>query len=129
MTDNNLTASQVKAVETLIATGNISKAAKAARVSRQTIYTWKQEDENFKTALREESLAITEESGHRLINMAQKALDVLEKTLDDPNTPAYGRIRAADLILSNVLQLRETYLLEEKITELERRMNELYPQD
>lgn len=123
MTDDNLTINQNKALEVLIATGNVSQAADAAGVSRQTIYTWKQDDTNFNSALNQASMAITEEASQRLMNLAEKALIVLEKTLDDPNTPAYGRIRAADLILSKVLQLRESFLLENKVSELEKRLD------
>ena len=124
MTDNKLTLKQQKALEVLIISGNVSEAAEAAGVTRQTIYTWKEEHETFKSSLNQGSTKIVNELSSRLNSLGQLAVTVLQKTLEDPNTPAYARIRAADIVIGRMLQIREITDFERRISELEEKVNE-----
>jgi hypothetical protein len=41
--------------------------------------------------------------------------------MNDPETPAATRVRAADVVLARLLQLRELATLEARVADLERR--------
>jgi len=87
MSDDQLTNKQQKALEVLITSGNVTEAAQAAGVTRQTIYLWKEEKEAFQNALQQAASEIFGELALRLVNLGQQAITILQKTLDDPNVP------------------------------------------
>jgi uncharacterized protein (UPF0147 family) len=124
MAKGNLTQNQQKALEVLITNGNVSQAAEAAGVTRQTIYTWKQENKAFQSALEQESAEVVNQLTLRLANLGDQAIQTLQNILEDPNTPGYVRIRAADIIISKLLQLRESKIIERRLVFDERKYDE-----
>ena len=117
-----ITPKQRKAIESLMANANVLEAAKAARVSRQTIYRWMNTDQAFQQALcRAETEALTGLS-RSLVALGVKATQTLEQTLSDQGSSAGARVRAADIILGRLLQLRELVSLEERISRLEQQI-------
>ena len=117
-----ITPKQRKAIESLMTNANVLEAAKAAGVSRQTIYRWMNTDLAFQQALcRAETEALTGLS-RSLVTLGVKATQTLEQTLSDQGSSAGARVRAADIILGRLLQLRELVSLEERISRLEQQI-------
>lgn len=118
-----ITPRQRRAVESLMTNANVLEAAKAAGVSRQTIYRWMNTDLAFQQALcRAETEALTGLS-RSLVTLGVKATQTLEQTLSDQSSSSGARVRAADIILGRLLQLRELVSLEERISRLEQQLD------
>jgi len=119
MTDN-LTPKQQRAVRALLTTPDVAAAAKDAGVSRETVYKWMQVSV-FTTALHAAEADALAAVSRRLVRLADTAATTLETAMHDEATPVATRVRAADAVLSRLLQLRELVVLEERVQELEAR--------
>jgi hypothetical protein len=97
--------------------GAVSKAAAQVGISRQALHRWIKEPE-FAQELHQASSNIVLEASRRLAFLMMQAVDELEKMLNS-DVPR-DKIRAAELILSHALRLRELTDIEERITALER---------
>jgi len=116
-----LRSNQRRALETLTTTGDITKAANAAGVTRQTVYRWLQEPD-FKAALAEvESTALKTLSAELSI-LAREATGVIRQILRNKKAGSTVRLRAANSVLSNVLRFLELKELDERLTALEERL-------
>lgn len=115
----NLTVKQFKAVQSLLAGGRVTDAAKAASVSRTALYRWLALPK-FKAELQRADGEIVEVLTRRLTALGALALDRLEEVLSDPDTPAAVQVRAAVEVVNCIIRLRELYSLEARLTELER---------
>jgi len=122
MTDN-LTLKQQRAVRALLTTPDVASAAKDAGVSRETVYKWMQVPV-FTTALHAAEADALAAVSRRLVRLADTAATTLEAAMHDEATPVATRVRAADAVLSRLLQLRELVSLEERVRELEARHTE-----
>jgi hypothetical protein len=120
-TSSPLSAKQQRAIAALLTKPTIEEAAKAAGVSRATLYRWLAE-RAFQTALADAERRLLETTSRGLIALSTKALAVTEAVLDDQSVPASTRLRAADVTLNRLLQLRELVSLEERIAALEARL-------
>jgi len=116
-----LTPRQRRAVESLLATGDVTEAAAAAGVVRQTVHRWLDQDA-FKAALREGEAAKLEALSRSLVRLGNKAAGALEAALDDQTAQPGAKVRAADVVLARLLQLKELTDLEERLTYLEEEM-------
>ena len=115
----DLTPKQRKAVEVLVATGNIAEAAREASVKRSTVYRWR-EQENFQRALREAETEAIRALARRMGAMAEQATKALSDALTDENIRI--RLKAADVYFSRLIQLRQFALLEDRIRDLEKQL-------
>jgi hypothetical protein len=120
----NLTPRQRRTITALVTCGDITQAAADAKVSRDTIYRWMKQ-EGFKAALDlavEDSLAAL---SRELVRLGGKATGVLSAAMEG-NSPmeAAARVRAADIVLSRLLQLRELADFESRLNRLEKIRNE-----
>ena len=96
--NKGLTGRQRRAIEALMLTNTIARAAKKAKVGERSIYVWLKQ-EHFQTALRtarQEALAHTTS---RLQQISARAVDTLEGVMEDENTSSASRISAARLSL------------------------------
>ena len=114
-----VTPKQRRAIESLLTTADTTKAAELAGVSRPTIYRWMTEPE-FNQALKTATAAALDGISRNLVSTAQKAVRELDKILDGPEPGP--KARAADIVLARLMQLRELIDLDQRITELERRV-------
>lgn len=109
---------QRKAIECLLLHGEIQAAALAAGVSRDSIHRWMKEPA-FVAALREAERIAISAAARSLARLAGKATTVLETAMDDTDAPMHTRIRAADIVIARLIQLRSMTDLEERLTALE----------
>lgn len=119
VTDPELTPKQRKAVEALLVTGDVTAAAKEAGVSRESLYRWLKQSV-FLEAVREAEARALDELSRLLVRLGRSAATTLAKAMSDADVPAATRVRAADVTLARLLQLRELATLEARVTELER---------
>lgn len=119
LTAGELTGKQRKAVEALVATGEVSAAAKEAGISRETLHRWLRQ-QPFAQAVRDAEAKALDDLSRLLVRMGRTAAATLAKSMSDASVPAATRVRAADVTLSRLLQLRELATLEARVVELER---------
>jgi hypothetical protein len=116
--DQTLTSKQRKALEALLLTGEVSNAASAAHVTRDTVYRWLKQPV-FVSAVREAEAEAIDEVSRVLIRLSRSAVGTLAQAMAERDAPIGPRIRAADITLSRLLQVRELAVLEDRLTALE----------
>jgi transposase-like protein len=119
MTQKNLTAAQRKAIEALLTSGNITAAAAAAGVSRNALYKW-QRDDTFIVALRDAESEAVAGLSRALAGLGDGAAAALRDALDNSQKITV-RLRAAEIVATSLLRLRELVNLEQRLLELEKR--------
>ena len=112
---------QHKALRALLSENTVAKAAVASGVGESTIYKWLGEAA-FRAALAQAEGEAVAAAGRRLAVLAENALDELARSMADPMTPAPTRVRAAEVILNNLLRYREIVTFEARLTALEQEM-------
>ena len=116
-----LTPRQYKAVRALLTEKTVGDAAAVAGIGESTIYRWLSETQ-FRSALAQAEGEAVAAAGRRLAALAEGALDELARAMVDPMTPAPTRVRAAEVVLNNLLRYREIVQFEIRLTDLEREM-------
>ena len=122
--DVTLSARQRRCIAALLLTGSVSRAAAEVGRSRETVYRW------FKLPSFREVLAAAEAESllalsSALLGLSHQAVIALERVLgDDPeklgDVKAENlRMRAAEIVLTNLLRLSELYTIEARLGELE----------
>lgn len=111
MTPNiTLRPNQRRAIEVLVTTGNVTAAAEAAGVTRQTVHRWLRDNDEFKRALALAERAALAKLNRNLLRLSDKAIKALEKALDDDEIQI--RLRGADVHLKHLLKYAEIALTE-----------------
>lgn len=113
-----LTPEQLTALAALIEHGDKAKAARAAKVSRTTLYRWLREDVAFQAALDAATRQALKEFSANLVRLAQKAAQALDDALDKTQDMGF-RLRAASIVMSGLLAVREAVDIEERLVVLE----------
>lgn len=108
---------QSRAIDALLTEGGIDAAAKVAGVSRVTLWRWLQ-DETFCNALKQADSERMGATIRRLTSLSDAAVTTLQEAMTSGKTGE--RIRAADIVLARLLQLRELHELEQRITQIEK---------
>jgi hypothetical protein len=119
----HLTPRQLRSLETLLVSGDVSAAAAAARVSRKTIYGWIQEDA-YRTALAEAETAALGAVGFALMRLAETAASTLRAAMEDDDAPLAARVRAAATVFQTLVRIREMTVVEARLAKLEQQMEE-----
>jgi transposase-like protein len=110
-----------RAVLALVEHGSVVRAADEVGISRQALHRWIKEPE-FSQALREASSNMVEQASRRLTHLMLRAVDALEFVLKSSTSNTREKLRAAELILSHGVRLRELSELESRIVELEHKV-------
>ena len=119
MPDNTtLSPKQRKALDALISTGDTVNAAATAGVHRDTLYRWLKQP-LFARLLREAEAEAIDEVSRVLIRLSKSAVGTLAQAMAERDSPIGPRLRAADITLSRLLQVRELAVLEDRLTALE----------
>jgi len=120
--NGRLSSSQCRAISALLSSRTVGDAASQAEVGVRSLHRWLKEDPHFQTALAEaESQAISAAS-RMLVSLADRAVDVIEETMEDLMAGPAVRLRAAQSTLDYLLRLREVMSLEARVASLERRL-------
>ncbi len=114
-----LSPKQRRAVEALVASGEVRAAAQVAGVSRETLHRWLRQP-GFLAAVRAAEASALDNLSRSLVRLGGVAASTLDTAMQDPATPVASRVRAADVTLGRLLQLRELATLEARVVELER---------
>ena len=96
-----LTGPQLVALGALISGMGITDAADAAGVTRQTVSRWLN-NEAFQRRLQEEQLVALSIARGQLYTLTNRAIDVLQKTVNDGSTPQQKRTEIAFRVLELV---------------------------
>lgn len=112
-----LAPAQRKAIEALLTCGNVASAALAADVGRTTIYRWMKED-LFTSELRIAEQEAVAGLARALAGLGDSAAEALRAALQ-PDQKMSVRLRASEVVIGNLLRLRELVELEARISALE----------
>jgi len=116
-----LTPKQRAFVRALLTERDTRGAAKAAGIAERTAYRWVGLPEVQAAILDAEGDAL-EEVTRGLLRLAADAVQALGDAMGDDEAATGARVRAADIVLSRLLQLRELVTHEERIRALEERL-------
>lgn len=112
-----VTLRQRRAVEALLTSGDVAAAAAAAAVSRKTVYRWLKQPA-FRAELENAEAEALQALQRRLVALGARAGDVLEAAMESGERTA-DRLRAADITLARLLQLRELVDWDARLSALE----------
>jgi len=122
ITEQNLTVTekQLKAIPVILEAKSIAEGVKKARISRTTFYEWLK-DSKFKAEFTRQRKEVVELALHELKASASEAVKVLRELLKSESEAI--RLRASITILEHVSKFKELEEIEERLTELERNVN------
>jgi hypothetical protein len=101
-----LTARQEQAIQALLTGANVNEVARNVQVGRTKLYRWLN-DAAFRTAYHAAQERSHTWTANRLQNLAAKAIQTLERILDDAEAPALVKVEAARAILDFSLAGKE----------------------
>jgi transposase-like protein len=120
--DNNLSPKQRKAIESLLTSGTVADAARAAGVTRDSLYRWLK-DEHFARALRDAEGLALEGLTRSLTMLGDKAVAALVAVFDDEAAPHAVKLKAAAIVFGNHPTYLQTTALAERISAIEARQD------
>lgn len=118
LTRGRLSGKQQKAAAALLSTEEVKAAALEAGVSRETLHRWLRQPV-FLEAVRAAEAEALDELSRLLVRLGRTAVATVAKAMADPGTPPATKVRAADVALGRLLQLRELAQLEARVQALE----------
>jgi phage terminase small subunit len=121
MSTTTLNPKQRSFLTALLACGEVKAASEAAGIARDSAYRYLK-DPVFQEALRAAETETIKEVSRGLTRIAKKALRVIDAALDDPEASVGEKLRAADMVLNRLIQIRELSDLEERLISLEARI-------
>jgi hypothetical protein len=119
-TQTKLTAKQLKAIPVLLAARSVADGCRAAKISRETFYAWRQESD-FKGEYERQSRDLVQEAFRSLKLLGNEAVEVLAKLLKSRNESI--RFRTAVSIIESTTKFIELEDIEKRLEALERRVN------
>ena len=116
-------ANQVKAIESMLTGANITKAANAAGVTRQTVTRWLSEPA-FRLALANAEAEALAAVARSMAGNADKAAAALVSILDAPEASDRDKIAAARVFLASLPTVRLLGSIEVQLSELREANNQ-----
>ena len=96
--NKELTNVQRRAIEALMLTNTIARAAQKAKVSEKSIYVWMKQD-HFQTVLRVARRNALAHTTTRLQQITARAVDTIEDVMEDKKASSASRVSASRLSL------------------------------
>ena len=122
MANRGISTKQKAAIRALLTGASYPEAAMAAKVHENTIGQWMKEP-IFITALHQAESEAMQAITRSLVSIADKSAGVLETVLDNNQARDSSKLRAADIALGRLIQIKEIAELEERIKKLEEATN------
>ncbi len=113
-----------RAIASILSGATMQEAAKAAGVSRSTLYRWLKEP-SFVSALNAARAIELDRVRNLLTCLAESSLVVLQKALLSADTPTSLKVRVADIILARLIQIHPLGEVEQRLYKLELITHEL----
>jgi hypothetical protein len=102
----------------MLVSRDLRSAAKASGIPERTLWRWAG-DPRFLAALHSAEGGLIEASMRRLLQISEKAIEALDVVLSDESAGDALRIRAAGMVLDQLLVLRELTNTESRLAALE----------
>ena len=127
MSDNvpnmgRLSEAQRTALRALSSGATKRQAAVLAHRTERTLNRWIVEDLAFREGMKNTTSVAIADASRRLAMMLDEAMDVLKDIMTKQGKPS-ERLRAVDMVVSNLVKLREFHELEERIAALEEQVS------
>lgn len=106
----------------LVAQPTIKGAAAVCGVTEKTLHTWLNEPD-FAKRVREAQQEVSRASMGRLLSAVGLAIDTLSEIAGDTDNNAAPRVAAARAILDHSLRVYEIEAVQQRLDDLERRLN------
>ncbi len=113
-----LSPKQHQAIQALLIQSSVPNAAASVGVSVRSLYRWLDEPA-FRLALNTALDKSIDAAARGLVGLTEKAIKVVGTVLDNEQLHPATRLRAADLVLSNMLKLAELRTLAQRVAALE----------
>lgn len=123
MPELKVTPVQARAIVALMTERDVKAAAKAVGCGERTIYRWLTEPA-FQAALKQAQAAATDAAIRRLADATGTAVDVLKHVMGDAAASPNARIRAADVVLGRLMDLRQLSEFEARLTAIEQELRQ-----
>ena len=114
-----LSVKQWRCVRALLTRPTVAQAAVDCALSEATIYRWLATPA-FRAALAQAEGEAVAAAGRKLVALAESALDTVAAVMTDPQAPDAVRVRAAEVVLNNLMKFREVIAFETRLADLER---------
>jgi hypothetical protein len=121
MSGNVLSAKQHKAINAILTERTLADAAKAAGVNVRTLNRW-MGDRTFIAELKAAEAALLDATVRRLTSISGRAVLVLEWAMTSAGKEG-TKVRAADIVLSRLMTLKELHEFDARISALEAGIN------
>lgn len=105
-------------VRAILAERDIRSAARSVGIGETTAYRWLKSDA-IRAAILDAEADALEETTRGLLRLSAEAVNTLDDAMSDAEAPTGAKVRAADIVLARLLQLRELVTLENRVTDLE----------
>lgn len=115
-----MTPAQRRAIAALLENRDVKSAAKAANIGEATLFRWLREDDAFVAELRRAENELLDAVTRRLLQAQQGAVAVVIHLLADGSVPPSVRLRAAALLMDQMVKLRELRNFEERLSAMEK---------
>ncbi len=113
-----LSPKQQNAIAALLIARDVRAAAKTAKIGERTLHRWLAEP-SFQAALQAAERDALHLGVRRLTGAMQHAIDTLLVVMANKENAASTRVRAADVVLSRLMHLKELAELQARVTHLE----------
>ena len=120
-----LTTARRRAVQALATVPSVEEAAERARVRPETLWRWLLQDTAFQQALKHERRQQREATCIAAEALMGLAVETLEKAMQDETLEPEVRVEAARTTFEIAMQLYKLTVLEERLTALEARRQEV----
>lgn len=118
-----LSARQMRGIAALMESPSIEHAARVVGVSERCMLMWLNKP-IFQRALRQAGQDLIDQAVRRLSALSDTAIDTLAHAMQDTEAPPATRVRAADVVLSRLMNLKELGDLEARVAKLEETLGE-----
>lgn len=123
MTNSGVSTKQKAAIRALLTGASYAAAAKAAGVHENTVGQWMREPA-FLGALQQAEGEAMQVITRSLVSLAEKAAGVLKSILDDTQARNSSKVRAADVVLGRLLEIKRMSEFEDRLRRIEEALNE-----